>query len=78
MGNAFDDGRNLDRVELANSDVVQEEERFSTLDEDVIDGHGDTVLTDCIVFAHHDGQAQLRADAVGTADQHRFFHVQRA
>ena len=75
MGDTFDNGRNLDRVELADGDVVQEEERFGALDENVIDGHGDAVLTDCIVFAHHDGQAEFRADAVGTADQDRFLDV---
>ena len=75
MGDAFDDGRNLDRVEFADGDVVQEEQRFCTLDEDVIDGHGDAVLADRIVLAHQDGQAQLGADTVGAADQDRFLDV---
>ena len=75
MGDAFDDGRNLDRVELADSDIVQEKERFCPLDKDIIDGHSDAVLADCIVLAHHDGQAQFRTDPIGTADQDGFLDV---
>ena len=68
---ALDDSGDLLGVELADGEVVEEEERLSTLDEDVVDAHGNGVLADRVVLVEHEGQAQLRADAVGAGDEHR-------
>ena len=67
IGDAFYDRRYLYGIQLAYGDVVQEEQRLCPLDENIVNGHGYTVLADRIMLVHHDSQAQLRAYAVGTA-----------
>ncbi len=70
-GKAFD---NLDRdvrIKTAGRKVVEEEERRSTLDEDVVDAVIDEIATDRSMLAGHEGDLQLRADTVGARDEHR-------
>jgi len=50
-------------------EVVQEEERFRTLDDDVVHAHGDEVDADPAVAADVPGDEQLGADAVGRGDE---------
>ena len=75
MGNALDDGSDLDRIQFADGNVIEEKQRFRTLYEHVVDGHGNAVLTDCIMLVHHDSQAQFRPNPVGTADENRFLYL---
>ena len=54
IGDAFYDRRYLYGVQLAYGDVVQEEQRFRPLDENIVDGHGYAVLANRIMLVHHD------------------------
>src|SRR6186997_3439634 len=65
---SFHDGR----IQLAERDVVVEEKRTRTLDEDVVDAMIDEVATDGVVTAGFDGNLYLRANAVRTRYQDRF------
>src|SRR3546814_727954 len=58
-------------VELASGEVVEEEQRFGTLHQHVVDAHADQVDADGVVAAELPGELELSADAVGTGDQHR-------
>ena len=63
----LDDGR----VEPADADVVEEEQRIGALHGDVVDAHGDEVDADGVEATGGLRHLQLRADAVGRADQDR-------
>ena len=51
--------------------IVQEEQRFGTLDEDVVDAHRDQIDADRIVPVECERELQLGADAIGAGDEHR-------
>jgi hypothetical protein len=71
LGDAADNRRSSIDIELAAGEVVEEEQRFGAEHENVIDAHGDQILTDRIVAVQVESQAQLGADAIGTGHQHR-------
>ena len=52
-------------IELAGRKVVEKKQRFGALHDHVVDAHGHQIDADSIVAASVDGEAQLRADAVG-------------
>ena len=70
-GDAADDGRGRVDRELAGGVVVEEEEGFGTLHDDVVRAHGDEVDADGVVAVEFDGELELRADAVRARDEHR-------
>ena len=57
--------------ELADRDVVEEEQRFGALRGDVVDRHRDAVDADRGAPAGEAGDRRLRADAVGGRDEQR-------
>ena len=73
VSHAFDNLSQLVWRKLADCHVIEEEQWFCTADEDVVDAHGNGVDADGVVLVHVEGQLQLGADAVGAADEHRFF-----
>ena len=70
-GNALDDSGHLLGDELADGEVVEKEKRLCTLHENVVDAHGDGVLSHGIVLVEHEGKPQLRAHAVRARNEHR-------
>ncbi len=71
FSDAFDNGRSLGDVERPGSEVIEEEQRLGTLDDEVVDAHGDQIDADGIVDACFDGDAKLGADAVIGGNQNR-------
>jgi hypothetical protein len=71
LGNAADDRSGGVDIELAAGEVVEEEQRFGTEDQDVIDAHRDQILTDRIVSVQLESQAQLGTDAIRAGNQDR-------
>ena len=64
-------GGDVDIESLAD-EVIEEEQRLRALDEDVVDAHRDEVDADRVVAAEPLRELELRADAIGSGDQHRF------
>src|SRR5512134_981868 len=56
-------GRHADVESLAD-EVVEKEKRLGTLDEDVVDAHGDEIDSDGVVLAEREGELELGAHAV--------------
>ena len=52
--------------------VIQEDERFRALGEDVIHTHCHGVYAYGVVLVHRKGYLEFGSDAVGTAYQYRF------
>ena len=73
IGHAFDDFRHQFRFQFAGGNIVQKEEGSCTLYQYVIDAHGYAVLSDGIMNAHFDGQAELGAYAVGAGNKDGIF-----
>ena len=61
----------LFRQELAHRQIVEEEQGFCPLHQNIVDAHGHGILTDGIVLIEHKGQFKFRAHAVRTGYQHR-------
>ena len=57
--------------ELADRDVVEEEQRLGALRGDVVDRHRDAVDADRVAAVGDAGDQRLRADAVGRRDEQR-------
>ena len=70
IGDATDDRVDHLRHQLADGDVVEEEERLGTLRRNVVGGT-DQVDADRVVPVHHPGDQRLRTDAVGGRHHHR-------
>ena len=66
-----DDRCTLIGIELAGSEVVEEEQRFGALDHEVVDAHSDEVDADRVMLVGVDGDLQLGADAVIGGNQDR-------
>ena len=80
FADALHDGLDDGVVELAGSEVVEEEERRGTLYSDVVDAVVDEVLADGVMDAKLEGDLEFGADAVGGGDKHRvweLFEVER-
>ena len=70
FGDALDDVRGDLLVELAASEIVEEEERLGALHQHVVHAHRDEVDADGAVAMEGEGELQLRAHAVGAGDKH--------
>ena len=64
-------------AQLADGDVVQEEQRLGAAGQDVVHAHGDQVDADRAVLAGELGHLELGAHAVGARNQQRLFHALR-
>ena len=73
VGNALNNLGNLFGFQSFNSDIIEEEQRFSALHENIVYAHGNGVLADGIMFVSHKSQFQFGAYTVGAANQNRFF-----
>ena len=62
-------------VQLADGDVVEEEEGLGTAHENVVRAHRHEVDADRVVAVHELRDLELGADAVGARDEHRVFHL---
>ena len=71
LGNARDDGRGGVHIKLAAGEVIEEEQRFGTADQDVVDAHGDQIDAHRVMPVQRSREEQLRADTVRARDQHR-------
>ena len=71
LGHALDQLLDVVGVELADRDVVEEEQRLGALAHEVVDAHGHEVDADGVEPAGGLGDQRLGADAVGGRHQHR-------
>ena len=71
FGDAVNDaGRGID-VQFTGRVIIQEKQRLSTLNHQVVHAHGDQVDADGVVTLQIHCQTQLGTDAVGAGDQYR-------
>ena len=77
IGDAGDDFRHGFGLQLADRDVVEEEQRLSAGGEDVVDAHGDQIDADGVVLARHLRQLDLRSHAIGSRHEDRIGHLLR-
>ena len=75
LRNAADDLLHMLCAQLADGDVIEEEERLGTAGQHVVDAHRDEVDAHRVVLVCHLGEAQLRAHAVGAAHEDRVVHL---
>ena len=66
------------RLELADGNVVQEEERLRADGHHVVHAHGHEVLANGLVTVQELGDGELGPHAVGARDEHRVLHVLEA
>ena len=71
LGHALDELLDVVGVELADRDVVEEEQRLGALADEVVDAHGHEVDADGVEAAGGLGDQRLGADAVGGRHEHR-------
>lgn len=71
LGDAGDDIDRLRHIELAGREIIQEKQRLTALNGQIIHAHGDQVDADLVMDAGLDGEAQLGAHAIGRGNQHR-------
>ena len=62
-------------LNMADGDVVEEEERLRARGEDVVHAHGDEVLAHRLMTVEKLRQHELRAHAVRTANEDGVLHV---
>ena len=73
FANTADDiGRDID-IQFAGGVVIQEEQRFSALHDNIVDAHRDQIDADGVMTLQVHGQTQLGADAIGAGNQYRLF-----
>ena len=72
-----DNRLDLRRDVMSHCHVVQEDERFGSLRQNIVHAHRHGVNTDGVVFVHRKSDLQFGTNAVGSADQNRFFDSQR-
>ena len=75
VGHALDDLCHVLGLDVADGNVVQEEQRLGARSQNVVDAHGDQVLAHRLVTIHDLGEHKFGAHAVGTADQNRVLHI---
>ena len=75
VGDALDDFGGGGGVEGVEGEVVEEEEGFAALDDEVVDVHGNEVDADGVVFFEGGGDFDFGADAVGAGDEDGVFVV---
>ena len=74
--NTGNDSLDLGRNVLSYSHIVQEEERLRTLRENIIDTHGDSIDTDCVMLVHRECEFEFGSDTVGSAHENRLLDIQ--
>ena len=72
---AADELGHVHRIDPADGQVVEEQERPRTVADDVVGAHRDEVPTDGLEPAHGGGDGRLGTDAVGRADEDRLAHA---
>ena len=72
VGDALDDFGGGGHVQLAAGEIVEEEQRFGALHQDVVHAHGHQVDADGVVAVQFKCQLEFGAHAVGAGYQHRF------
>ena len=77
VSNALDDFGGGGHVQLAAGEVVEEEQRFGTLHQNIVHAHGDQVDADGVVAVQFKSQLELGTHAVGAGYQHRFLEFLR-
>ena len=75
LGDALEQVAEHGLVDLADGDVIEEEERFGALHDHVVDIHRDQVDADGVVLPHRGGDLDLGAAAVGAGDEDRVLVV---
>ena len=70
-GDAGDDVPSCGDDELSGGEVVEKEERLRTLDDQVVDAHGDQIDTDAVMPVGGNGDLQFGADSIGGGNQDR-------
>ena len=78
LGHATDDSFNLGGDIVSGSDIIEEDKGLSALRQHIVDTHSDSVDADGVVFVHCKGNLEFGAHAIRSADQNRFFDVQRS
>src|SRR5271165_6571041 len=71
IGYSFDDDRRDVLVERPGSEVIQEKERLSALDDDIVYAHRNKIDSNRIVYAAFDRDLDLGADAIVGCDENR-------
>ena len=75
VGHTLDDLCHVLGLDVADGNVVQEEQRLGARSQNVVDAHSNQVLAHRLVTVHDLGEHELGAHAVGTANQNRVFHI---
>ena len=75
IGHALDDLCHVLGLDVADGNVVQEEQRLGARSQNVVDAHSNQVLAHRLVTVHDLGEHELGAHAIGTANQNRVFHI---
>lgn len=70
-GDSLDDLRCLIRIEMAAGIVIEKEQWFRSLDQEIIDAHRHEIDTDGVVLIGRDGQPQLGTNAIRSGNQNR-------
>jgi hypothetical protein len=70
-GDAGEDRHARRRLELRRGEIVEEEQRLGTLDDEVVDAHRHEIDADSVEDAGVDGDPELRPDAIGRRHQDR-------
>ena len=77
LADARHDFRHMLAAQLADCDVVQEEQRLGTAGEDVVHAHGDKVDAHRAMLADELSHLELGAHAIGARHEQRVFHPLR-
>ncbi len=75
LGDAAHDGRDVLGLDVADGDVVEEEQRLGARGEQVVGAHGHQVDAHGVVAAEQLGELELGAHAVGARDEHGVVHL---
>ncbi len=65
------------QAERPGGEVIEEQQRFCALHDQVVHAHGDEIDADRVVASDFDRHFQLRADAVRGGDEHRIVEACR-
>ncbi len=71
LGNPLNHCRRSFDIQLAGGEIIEEEQRLSTLHDQVIDTHGNEINADRIVLSSINGDLQFRPDTVIGSNQNR-------
>ena len=71
LGNALDDALGRVDVKFAAAEIVKKEDAARALHQNVVDAHGNQILSYRVVAIELESKHQFGADAVGARDKHR-------